>query len=239
LAATDQGLLWRPDGSARWQAAVGAPEIFAYVVVQHNGAYYAGFEGRGLWRAAKPEGPWGPAGLAARTVHDIVALDARRLAVATDIGVAVQPAGPTLSRWRFLPCFPDPQAGDATACSSDRLVQRLFTDGKGALVARQHGRLWRWDAAHGDWLPYGPVELAGQLASVADCCDQGAWLAANWRASGSAWPRAGSGWTTENLTSTRSLACCAGTALCLPRRRWGCCLRAMVGTGRPYRAWRA
>ena len=197
LAATDQGLLWRPAGSARWQPAAQAPGRFAYAVMRHNGAYYAGFEGRGLWWAAQPQGPWRPAGLAARTVHDVVALDARRLAVATDIGVAVQPAGPTLSRWRFLPRFPDPQAGDAAARSGDRLVQRLFTDGAGALVARQHARLWRWDAVQGDWLAYGPAGLAGQLASLADCCGQGALTGSEeaglWQRTAGGWQRLDSG----------------------------------------------
>ncbi len=204
LTATDQGLLWRPTGADHWQAAAGAPQSYAYAVISHNSAYYAGFEGRGLWRAAQPGGPWRPAGLAARTVHDIVALDARRLAVATDIGVAVQPDGPTLSRWRFLPLFPDPRADDTTARSGDRLTQRLFTDANGALVARQNGRLWRWDEPLGagergprDWQLFGPPDLAGQLASVADCCDQGALAGSEemgiWQRTAGRWQRLDSG----------------------------------------------
>jgi hypothetical protein len=204
LAATDQGLLWRPAGSAAWQPVAQAPEIFAYAVIQHKGAYYAGFEERGLWWAARPEGPWRPAGLAARTIHDIVPLNAQRLAVATDIGVAVQPAGSTLSRWRFLPRFPDPWADDATARPGDPLVQRLFTDEKGALVARQHERLWRWDEVQGaealsqeNWLAYGPSPLAGQLVSVATCCDEGALAGSEdeglWQQTASRWQRLDTG----------------------------------------------
>lgn len=193
LAATDQGLLWRPAGGAAWQEVNGAPAVYAYAVIRHNGAYYAGFEGRGLWWAAQPQGPWRPAGLAARTVHDIVPLTPQRLAVASDIGVAMQPAGRELSRWRFLPPFPDPLADDAAVRSNDRLAPRLFTDTMGGLVARQRGHLWRWDEALREWQMYGPPELDGQLASVAACCGvdtlAGSENQGLWRLDASGWQR--------------------------------------------------
>lgn len=197
LAATDEGVLWRSDGSAAWQAVAGAPQVYAYAVIWHNGAYYASFEGRGLWSAAQPQGPWRPAGLAARAVHDIVPLGPGRLAVATDIGVAVQPAGRPVFRWRFLPSFPNPQAEDPTTRSSDRLAPRLFSNGAGHLVARQRGHLWRWDEAGEDWVAYGPAELAGRLASVAGCCGHGALVGSEqqglWQLGASGWQRLDAG----------------------------------------------
>lgn len=193
LAATDQGLLWRAGSGDAWQAAAGAPQVYAYAVIRHNGSYYAGFEGRGLWWAAQPQGPWRPAGLAARTVHDIASLSPGRLAVATDLGAAVQPAGRALYRWRFLPPFPDPRSEDPAARSGDRLAPRLFSSGDGVLLARQRGHLWRWDEAGQDWVAYGPDELAGRLASAAGCCEAGALVGSEqhgmWQLGAAGWQR--------------------------------------------------
>jgi hypothetical protein len=155
-------------------------------------------------------------------VHDIVPLTLQRLAVATDLGVAVQPAGRSLYRWRFLPSFPNPQAKDPSARSGDRLAPRLFTDGAGDLAARQRGYLWRWDEALGEWVAYGPAELAGRLASVAGCCGEGALALPD----GKSWLWAGTEgvglWLSDDggvSTGARAGWPVAASPACLPTRR--------------------
>lgn len=182
LAATDRGLVWRPADSEDWRPAAAAPNAYAYVVAQVGSTFYAGFEGRGLWAAEAPAGPWRPATLGRRTVHD-VAVAGGRLLLATDRGVyALDPQRPT--RWERLPAFPD----DADPWPGT--VYRLTVGRDGQWLAHKGNRLWRWDPA--GWQPFGP-ELSGRLFSVVDCCGPGAVVGTSgqgvWRLAAEGWQR--------------------------------------------------
>ncbi|MCS6845268.1 MAG: hypothetical protein NZ528_13250 [Caldilineales bacterium] len=182
LAATDRGLVWRPAGGGRWRPAEAAPSAYAYVVAQVGAAFYAGFEGHGLWQAQRPDGPWQPAALNRRTVHDIAAADGRLL-LATDRGVyALDPRRP--AAWERLPSFPD----DATPRPGT--VYRITVGRDGRWLAHSRDRLWRWEG--GGWQPFGP-DLPGRLFSVVDCCDLGALVGTSgrgvWRLGVEGWQR--------------------------------------------------
>ena len=180
LAATDHGLLWRPDGDDRWQEALGAPDAFAYVVTQVGKTFYAGFEGRGLWQAVQLAGPWQPAGLNRRTVHDIASTGVGVLILATDSGVYMRNAE-TPGVWRRLPRFPTAPAA----------TYRLTTGAQDDWVAHGEHQLWRWDGAA--WQPFGPPELTGRLFTVLDCCAQNALVGSSgegiWQQGPSGWRR--------------------------------------------------
>ncbi len=184
LAATDRGLLWRPAEAAAWQPVRGAPAAYAYIVTQVGDVFYAGFEGRGLWRAEQVSGPWQPAGLNRRTVHDIAVTPAGDLLLATDRGVFL-PSRRHPRAWQRLPGLP------AAAGPTQAAVYRLTVTGQGEWLAHSGDQLWRWDGAA--WQPFGPVGLAGRLFTALDCCGVGALVGTSgrgvWRLERTGWQR--------------------------------------------------
>ncbi len=176
LVATDRGLLWRTDEASEWQAVVGGPAAFAYVVRAAGDRFYAGFEAAGVWSAPDLAGFWQPAGLADQTVLDL-AYDpnSQRLYAATAAGVFVRrDAG---NDWDSLPALPGKSENTQAAFST-----RLFLSQDGEPVVRSQDRLWRWSEAEEARLAFGPAELsqANKIYAVLDCCGPGSLVASRY-----------------------------------------------------------
>jgi photosystem II stability/assembly factor-like uncharacterized protein len=171
LLAGAQGLLWRREGGS-WARVTGAPEAYAYVVLQHAGVWYAGFETHGVWYATQPQGPWQTAGLQGRTILDLAA-GGSVLYAATDDGVYLR----SETQWVRLPALP---AGDNPQAAE--FIPRLWAGPGGELIVRSEDRLFRRnmaDAAENPWTPFGPPELQGNLFTAIRCCEPGTLLGTN------------------------------------------------------------
>ncbi len=200
LATTAEGLLWRADDEATWQAIAETPSAYGYVVADYEGRLYAGFEERGLWTARRPTGPWQPTALPSDlTVLDL-AFDeaARRLYVATGNGVYYQ-TGPD-GDWHTLPPLPGDNLGES-GNPLKRFITRLYLGQAGDVVIRNLDQLWRFshseldrvahreqnpDSAAGNtdltgWQAFGPTELhaGNKLLAVHDCCGPGTLVGSN------------------------------------------------------------
>lgn len=164
LAATNAGLFWRQAEGA-WQPVHSVPPVYAHVALHRADGWYAGLEGRGLWRADSPEGPWRNVALFQRTVLDLAGHQDRLIA-ATDDGVYVREAG----RWRRLPSLPV----DRRSAADVNFAPRLFIGVAGEILVRSEARLLRWDDQTESWELFGPSALQGSLYTVLDCCTTGA-----------------------------------------------------------------
>ena len=184
LAATHLGLFRQADGQADWTSVSGTPEAYGYVLAQHNGQLYAGFEAEGLWSASTPTGPWQPTALSELTVLDIAAGSQGQLYVATDAGVYVK-FEPN-EAWQLLPALPgDSDASEGNALK--RFITRIYAGQNDDIVVRNLDQLWRYPA--GDlrpnppaaWQPFGPPTLHrdNKIYSVLNCCESGAIVGTN------------------------------------------------------------
>lgn len=201
LAATGRGLFWRPaaarpvrpetpqqagDTVRLWQPVAGPPQTFAYVVARANGRFYAGFEGEGVWQAAAPTGPWQPAGLAAASVVDLLAVSpagaagerlyavtgAAELYLNEDNGPGWQPLD--------MPGLSAEALAEAGESPEDKFWPHLFATTDGRLLVRRHDRLWQPDGQDPTgWAMVGPEDLAGKILAVLGCCDPGTLLGTN------------------------------------------------------------
>ena len=178
LAATQRGLFWRNDDT--WQPVDGAPDDYAYVVIEANQQIYAGFEHAGLWSASGPTGPWQRIDLDAAPITDLVTVrytlpdrptPVDRLYATTAAEIFVNSGLDTAWLPIPLPALSDEEMDEAGESNSDKLKPRLFVTESGEVVVRNQDRLWR----QGDlgWELFGPEKLAGKLFSVVNCCRTG------------------------------------------------------------------
>ncbi|MCB0209126.1 MAG: hypothetical protein KDJ52_07345 [Anaerolineae bacterium] len=178
LAATQRGLFWRSDDT--WQPVDGAPDDYAYVVIEANQRIYAGFEREGLWSSPGLTGPWQHSGLDAAPITDLVtarytlpnrATPVDRLYATTATEVFVN-NGLDATWLPFpLPALSDEAMDEAGESNSDKLKPRLFVTESGDVVARNQDRLWR--QGNLGWGLFGPDKLAGKLFSLVNCCRSG------------------------------------------------------------------
>jgi polysaccharide biosynthesis protein PslG len=200
VTATDRGLLWRR-GDGRWAPVEGAPAAPANVVIHQAGAWYAGFEQRGVWAASAPQGPWQPAGLEGRTVLDLAALDGSTLYAASDDGVYRRQG----DGWRRLRALP---ASESAANAN--FVPRLWMGTRGEVAARSEDRLFVLDPEAGSaWQPLGPEELQGRILTAIGCCGEGMLVGTNgkglWQQVDGGWQRVDDGYF-EHLEITDGVA---------------------------------
>ncbi len=167
LVATNRGLFWRQN-EGDWMPALGAPAVYAYVVIKTAAGWCAGFEDHGLWCADEPTARWRPQGLTGRSILDL-AVDAERWFAATDAGVYLRDS----ASWRRFPSLPVAERSSADA----NYVPRLFLGAQGEIVVRSDGRLLRWDRDFDRWVAFGPEQLQGRLYAVMDCCEIGTFVA--------------------------------------------------------------
>jgi photosystem II stability/assembly factor-like uncharacterized protein len=176
LTATDRGLLWRPAGRQAWQSVAEAPAGYAYTVIPYQGRFYAGFEGKGLWVADHPAGPWQTDPLTATSVIDLV-VDGERLLATTEAGIFMRPS-PNAAWEPFpLPGIPEADFDLTVEDPKDHLKPRLYPNQPAGLVVRHQNRVW---GQEGDaWTLVGPDELQGRIYSVWGCCQPGMLLGTN------------------------------------------------------------
>lgn len=175
LAATQRGLFWRSiDG---WQPVADVPADHAYVVIEANRRFYAGFETEGLWSAASPTGPWQRTGLDATPITDLVTVRytlpdrptlVDHLYATTDAEIFANNGLDASWLPLSLPALSDEEMDEAGESPSDKFKPRLFVTAAGDLLVRNQDRLWRQGEL--GWELFGPEKLAGKLFSVVNCC---------------------------------------------------------------------
>jgi photosystem II stability/assembly factor-like uncharacterized protein len=151
LVATHIGLFWRSSGQPDWQPVAGTPDSHAYVVVQANDHFYAGFEAEGLWRARLPSGPWQRTPLTATNVVDLVTIPYKlpgrlapvdRLYATTEAKIFTNNGLDDNWHPLLVPALSAEEMDEAGESPGDKFKPRLYVAADGRLVVRHQDRLW-------------------------------------------------------------------------------------------------